>query len=108
MIVRKFTEARNHEVGGKAKGLYRLQQAGFKVPDFVVLPASTFKVQAPQQKFLNEFCLLPEDEKMLTEILTAWDLTNQGVVVRSSIADEDGLSHSFAGMMDSFLNLRTF
>jgi phosphohistidine swiveling domain-containing protein len=102
MIVKNFTEALKYEVGGKAKGLYALQHAGLNVPEFVVLPTSTFKNGTP------DFSLLPDDKKLLTEILTSWGITAQGVVVRSSIADEDGLHHSFAGMMDSFLNLRNF
>ena len=36
-----------------------------------------------------------------------WDFPAQPVVVRSSVADEDGGTAAFAGLMDSFLNLTT-
>ena len=66
--------------GGKAAMLRRLQQAGFRVPDFVVSPAD------PQE---------------------ALDQLGTPVAVRSSASVEDGHETSFAGQFQSFLNLST-
>lgn len=65
-------------VGGKARTLAELAQAGFPVPEFVCLP-----------------CDLDEAIQQLGTPL----------VVRSSASVEDGKSVSFAGQFKSFLNL---
>jgi pyruvate,water dikinase len=66
-------------VGGKARALAALSRAEFPVPEwFVVLPGAEF---------------LPSGE---TDGLWA---------VRSSAGDEDGADHSFAGQLESFLNV---
>jgi rifampicin phosphotransferase len=108
MIVRNFKESQKAVVGGKAKGLYALQQAGLNVPDFIVLPVSTTVTPAKESTSTNTFQLSKEDERLLLETLSVWSFPDNPVVVRSSIEDEDGPLHSFAGMMDSYLNLRTF
>lgn len=64
--------------GAKAGMLRRLQQAGFRVPEFVVSPAST---------------------------TNALGLLGAPVAVRSSAGVEDGGDWSFAGQFCSYLNL---
>ncbi len=108
MIIRNFHDAQRVDVGGKAMGLFRLQQTKLNVPEFIVLNASTFVGLNEEQKKESGFQLSAEDKSLLMTILETWDFPNQAVVVRSSIADEDGQQHSFAGLMDSFLNLKTF
>ena len=66
--------------GAKATMLRRLQQAGFRVPEFVVSPADAAEA----------ICLL-----------------GTPVAVRSSAGVEDGDETSFAGQFQSFLNLTT-
>ncbi|AYA35815.1 hypothetical protein D3Y59_01390 [Hymenobacter oligotrophus] len=107
-----------HAVGGKAAGLYRLQGAGVRVPDFVVLPAEQFEalllgagtdadgVQQRRDKLLH-FQLADADRATLVAQLQQWSFPQQPVVVRSSVADEDGRHDAFAGLMDTFLNLTT-
>ncbi|MEO0445956.1 MAG: PEP/pyruvate-binding domain-containing protein [Verrucomicrobiota bacterium] len=73
-------------LGGKAKALARLQDAGFAVPAFFV--AFPDADAAEIEKAHHELC---DGE--------------QGVAVRSSARGEDGMEHSFAGQFDTFLEV---
>ncbi len=102
MIIRRLSQVRKETVGGKALGLFRLQEKGFRVPDFFVLPASVFSSYLNnKQNILSQ----AQKSEVLT-ILDTWHWKEEGVAVRSSIAGEDGLDHAFPGMMDSFLNVK--
>ncbi|GAB3839650.1 PEP/pyruvate-binding domain-containing protein [Hymenobacter jeollabukensis] len=106
----------DYTIGGKAAGLQRLRAAGLRVPDFVVIPAEEFDAlpatsaagdaePTARRQQLTEFEL---PETLLNQLRTAlhgWGFPHQPVVVRSSVADEDGQHAAFAGLMDSFLNL---
>ncbi len=75
-------------VGGKARALHALVAAGFPVPPFVVvLPAGA----------------LPTESAIAT---VAERIAGGGkLAVRSSASDEDGGEHSFAGQLESFLDV---
>ncbi|MFD1467733.1 PEP/pyruvate-binding domain-containing protein [Hymenobacter caeli] len=105
-------------VGGKAAGLFRLRALGLAVPDFAVLPAELFDPLlaglptdaaglAERRRRLAAFALPAAVEAHLSETLAAWDFPRQPVVVRSSVADEDGRTAAFPGLMDSRLHLTT-
>ena len=105
-----------YTIGGKARGLYRLQQLpAVLVPPFVVIPAETFDPllrtlpggAEPDfyRQQLRAFALPKPDQTALARILTNWQFPSKAVVVRSSVADEDGEKWAFPGLMDSFLNL---
>ncbi len=107
-----------YTIGGKAAGLYELQKMAVAVPPFLVIPAETFdpilselptnELTADQRRQrLLAFRLSPADKTSITRILADWGFPAQAVVVRSSVADEDGKANAFAGLMDSFLNLTT-
>ena len=110
------SETGKYQVGGKAAALCKLALLpSVKVPPFVMLPAETFdpvlknappEEEACRQKLLN-FRLSEEDTQALEQVLKDWHFPHQPVVVRSSVADEDGSTEAFAGLMDSFLNLTT-
>lgn len=100
-------------IGGKAEGLLRLKRAGVAVPDFLVLPAEHFDAitaghktdgQAARDSLSSH---QPEnrDRQTLEGVLSKWDFPRTPVVVRSSISDEDGGRHAFAGLMRSFVNV---
>ncbi len=100
-------------LGGKATGLYRLQETGVSVPPFLVIPAETFDATlrdldpAPdaRRQALLTAPLSPADQTLIAQLLATWQFPDRPVVVRSSVADEDGDGAAFAGLMDSFMNL---
>ena len=101
----------SYTVGGKAQGLLLLQGAGMDVPPFVVLPAEAFDsllhgdVEEVEQR-LRAYALTEKDRHELFAVLKQWGFPAQPVVVRSSVGDEDGAQHAFAGVMETFLNLQ--
>lgn len=121
MLLQPNTSAsvrRAYTPGGKAAGLYRLQELGLPVPPFAVLPAETFDAvlqhlpttpEGLSQRPANllSFQLSAAEQALLGQVLASWNFPARPVVVRSSVADEDGATAAFAGLMDSFLNLTT-
>ncbi|QIX60538.1 hypothetical protein HER32_04790 [Hymenobacter sp. BT18] len=119
MLLTETTYPGSYAVGGKAHGLYQLRAAGVAVPGFAVLPAETFApllahlpatIDADldkRQRALGAFQPTDAERAALQQVLAAWGFPARPVVVRSSVVDEDGAGNSFAGLMDSFLNLTT-
>lgn len=115
--------------GGKATGLYQLQSLGLTVPRWAVLTTSLFRHVCSLDKEINALLsgnlndemkayllrvkiknveLSETERKLLGDV---WEKVSEGgnesVAIRSSAADEDSESLSFAGQMDSFLNVRS-
>ena len=118
MLLSGPPSGKRYTVGGKATGLYALQKLAVDVPPFVVIPAETFDpllrglpmddtAITTRQQALQVFSPSPADQNALAQVLTDWGFPAQAVVVRSSVADEDGDTNAFPGLMDSFLNLTT-
>lgn len=111
MIIYASTYNNVRETGGKAKGLYILRDAGVTVPDFFVITASTFDgvlknvKNGDVENVLLHFELTEEDKSTIASILSKWNFPQVKLVVRSSVADEDGEHNSFAGIMDSYLHI---
>ncbi|MFT3703204.1 MAG: PEP/pyruvate-binding domain-containing protein [Agriterribacter sp.] len=110
MIWHAATYNKAHEVGGKAKGLYMLRNAGYNVPDFFVVTANTFEARIQKnnpktENPLQDFTLSDEDKNAVSAIIQQWNFPHIKLAVRSSIEDEDGAQHSSAGIMDSFLHI---
>ncbi|RDV14579.1 phosphoenolpyruvate synthase [Pontibacter diazotrophicus] len=119
MLLQNQHEAKKFTVGGKANGLFRLIGSGFPVPDFAVIPAEVFDKAlkglpateagaVKRKKQLQNFTLPASVLSAIEALLKSWKFPQQPVVVRSSIADEDGKQYAFPGIMDSYLNLITF
>ncbi|HEV2911742.1 MAG TPA: PEP/pyruvate-binding domain-containing protein [Pyrinomonadaceae bacterium] len=85
-----LTHADAPRAGGKAYNCARLKQAGFPVPDGFVLLAGASDGALVAVEL--EEALRPFPEETL-------------FAVRSSAADEDGASHSFAGIHETRLNV---
>lgn len=118
-------------MGGKAAGLYELKDLGIRVPRWAAITTFLFKqicasdIRITQllgqenmelqekagliRKHLTNISLDGSSGKILAKV---WDKISEGgkkpVAVRSSAADEDSKALSFAGQMDSFLNVRNF
>lgn len=84
-------------IGGKAKSLWILGQAGFPVPPWLaVLPPDG-----------DDLAVSPAMASVLLDQLHRLDTTASCWAVRSSAAEEDDAQHSFAGQLDSFLLVPT-
>jgi phosphohistidine swiveling domain-containing protein len=94
----------------KASNLQKLCDANFNVPRFVLIPATFFdefrgglSEQLTAEAMLNA-PLSDSLAKQITKIIHP--LLDFDLAIRSSMADEDSARHSFAGQLDSFLNIR--
>jgi len=107
------------QYGGKAAGLLRLRALRLPVPEFVVLPAALFTPTlagcpttpaglAGRRARLAAFELPAEALAALRPVLVAWGFPGQPVAVRSSVADEDGATAAFPGLMDTVLSVSTW
>ncbi|KKR82507.1 MAG: Phosphoenolpyruvate synthase family protein [Candidatus Daviesbacteria bacterium GW2011_GWA1_41_61] len=84
------------EVGGKGASLGEMTQAGIPVPPGFVVTAKTYR------QFVNNE--LPVD--VIEEILQAFNgLETERVAVRSSAIAEDSKTASWAGQLESYLNV---
>ena len=84
-----------NQVGGKAFNLFWLKQNSYRVPDFFVF-TSTFC-----QKFISGDISESDIERLLEP---HWF---QNVALRSSGIDEDHKHHSFAGIHETALNIKS-
>ncbi|HET9886790.1 MAG TPA: PEP/pyruvate-binding domain-containing protein, partial [bacterium] len=94
-----------HAIGGKAAGLRRLQSLGLRVPHFVILSADAYRIACADGAVPDS---LPPD--IARAVHTAWEELGGGTVplaVRSSAVEEDGMTRSFAGQMETALNVQT-
>ncbi|WP_223885154.1 phosphoenolpyruvate synthase [Nocardia colli] len=114
--------------GGKARGLHRLRQCGFRVPDWTVLGTDVFAQFTAETDLLRnvtEVTLLddldaalgagaalradiaatPLPAEVREVIADAYARLGGSIAVRSSVVAEDGPEHSYAGQFDSFLNV---
>src|SRR6476661_6460906 len=107
-------------LGGKARALAVLAAAHLPIPAWFVLspavldasltPAQLTQLNAAQDSaaalaVLAEVRLLPAIEAALGVALTQLCPTGAKLAVRSSALDEDATQHSFAGQLESFLNV---
>ncbi|HLO14353.1 MAG TPA: PEP/pyruvate-binding domain-containing protein, partial [Anaerolineales bacterium] len=94
----------------KASNLQKLFDANFNVPRFVLIPARLFdEFRKGLSEHLTAKAVLnaPLSDSLATQILDIVRLLlDFDLAIRSSMADEDSAHHSFAGQLDSFLNVR--
>lgn len=113
------------QIGGKAYHLARLSQAAYPVPPFFALTKDFFEAFLGEDlatyrslladyspAALDDIRRLIEDKdfsrplrQMVVAKLGDYFSPGDRLSVRSSAGDEDGEAHSFAGMMESFLNV---
>ncbi|AFY38427.1 Pyruvate, water dikinase [[Leptolyngbya] sp. PCC 7376] len=108
-------EEHQNEVGGKAKAIAQLLQAGFSVPNGFVVTDLSFDIELKQLVTINStiqkekdgvICKLrAEDKLFLEKAFHKLESNNKFVAIRSSATSEDGQLLSFAGQFKSFLNV---
>jgi pyruvate,water dikinase len=122
---------RSKIVGGKGRNLTLLQSAGLPVPHWCVVTTSLFDgVMEHLRERLDTLIAgidfthreaIEEGSRAIAELIQTVPIppefqqelhqrmahfnSDASLVVRSSIVDEDSADHSFAGQMDSFLNV---
>ncbi|HWP59591.1 MAG TPA: PEP/pyruvate-binding domain-containing protein [Candidatus Acidoferrales bacterium] len=120
----------DREVGGKAWNLFRLRHFGFPVPPWCVLSSRVFDNALARPRVVIEKIVdrvdftdapaLEEAASRIKEIIfdspfQVAEILNPALAdlfpsraflsIRSSVVGEDSSDHSFAGQMDSFLNV---
>ena len=104
--------------GGKARSLAMLHEAGFRVPEWLIILPDAFRLSlSPAQEDAFDQAGTPEAVRPVAEGVVCcaevecevrrWVRTpgfeNSVFAVRSSANDEDGARRSFAGQLESFL-----
>jgi phosphohistidine swiveling domain-containing protein len=119
-ILHAAEAADSQQAGGKARALARAEQADLPVPPwFVLSPASFVDSLTPEQRsalngaidfsslahVLDGVCVAPRVGAAIAGAVAELSPNGELVAVRSSASDEDGTKHSFAGQLESFLNV---
>ncbi|MGR9099234.1 MAG: PEP/pyruvate-binding domain-containing protein [Gammaproteobacteria bacterium] len=117
------------DIGGKARNLFRLRRMGIETPDWLVVSSRLFDLLMKEHRTAADKFMAAIDpgdpmsfnraEKGIAGLIRRIEMPqaflkeltgelrkNGFYAVRSSVLDEDSASHSFAGQMDSFLNVR--
>ena len=95
-------------IGGKARALAALEHAGLPVPPwFVVLPDAFTTGADPAGRTCEPIRLADAAREEVARALAEICPDGGTVAVRSSAADEDSATHSFAGELETFLFVET-
>ncbi len=101
MIVLKEHNS-HYDCGGKARNLFVLQQLGFRVPPFVVIPAEVCRdIVKGKAQATAAIHAMTFEENLIQSIVAS--LPSAFYSVRSSASAEDGKQFSFAGQFSSYL-----
>jgi pyruvate,water dikinase len=91
-------------LGGKGYALAQLTEAGFPVPDWFAITPAFHQGGTIDEASIRNYQFSAEDLGAIEQALTK--LGGNSFAVRSSANDEDGAQASFAGQLDSFLEVR--
>lgn len=99
------SQLKGHEaIGAKAKGLIRLQEEGFKVPDWGVIPADLLfeDISGNETDLKTKIRQFGISDAFIKDVISNFKDTRLWSV-RSSAEEEDGHDFSFAGQFDTYL-----
>jgi len=120
MILRTLAAADSPHAGGKARALARAERAGLPVPAWFVVSSLAFAQSlAEDRSAARESATAAVDDAGALAALSVGPIVAAAIgeavselapdgallAVRSSAADEDGAEHSFAGQLESYLNV---
>ncbi|MBW2471018.1 MAG: PEP/pyruvate-binding domain-containing protein, partial [Deltaproteobacteria bacterium] len=135
-LLSEISQAESKVFGGKAVALWQLHQAGFAVPATICVSTTAYKkfirenglqeriqlelhrkifsdmrweeIWDAALRIRNLFLRTKMPEKLSREItaVVSQNFPNQPVVIRSSAPQEDAPGTSFAGLHESFVNIR--
>ena len=106
--------------GGKARALASMERGGLPVPPWFVVSASAFEESlsgdhrialetarddSSSQLLLRDLSVHPAIRAEIDAAVRELCPGGERVAVRSSASDEDGAQQSFAGQLESFLNV---
>lgn len=100
--------AEEYTIGGKARNLFRLNEIGLTVPEWIVIPQEALLQIVPaelQQDYAKVITFIDNytiTETVINAIVAKFSDT-VFFAVRSSAIDEDGSDFSFAGQFESYL-----
>nr|MBA2602978.1 phosphoenolpyruvate synthase [Acidobacteriota bacterium] len=92
--------------GGKARALASAERAGLAAPPWLVLSTGAFDASFERAGSLDRISLEGDLRDELMAAVATLSPDGELLAVRSSAADEDGTSHSFAGQLESYLGVR--
>jgi pyruvate,water dikinase len=98
----------NVAIGGKARNLFRMQELGMPVPQWIVIPGEVLLTLLPELNenessfAINRYIDSIEIPQAIITAITE-ELDADHFAVRSSAIDEDGTGFSFAGQFESYL-----
>ena len=92
-------------MGGKGFALAKLSNAHFPVPGWFLLTPEFAGIDATDLNTIDAFTFSAEQQSAIRNAIKELRDGNRGFAVRSSAIDEDGAQSSFAGQLDSFLNV---
>ena len=128
----RLKKVSQRQVGGKAWNLFRLLHSGFPVPPWFVIPSTVFDKVIKTHRYRIEQIVKDIDftnqraadvaSSLIGRVIMTLELSKQfseelslavnrilgketPLCVRSSVIGEDSKENSFAGQMDSFLNV---
>ncbi len=119
------TKPNAENIGGKAFNLERLCRIGANVPEYMVLTSSLFfeflgNDKAQYQRLMSDYSeenrlavlkliegksFCANTKQLIADKISATFGSDEMLSVRSSATDEDGEHFSFAGMLESYLNV---
>jgi rifampicin phosphotransferase len=97
-------EAQEKKFGGKVRALAALEAVA-TIPAWFALAPEAFTASVSPSTNPNEFRIHETVKKALEHALMELCPNGELVAVRSSAADEDGAQHSFAGQLETRLNV---